>query len=188
MSKVYAIIGPPASGKSSILRELLKFGDIGVLVSHTTRAPQPGEQDGENYHFVDKPVFCQLHMVEKVTYSGHLYGLCKDEVMSKVNQNPVTVVDIDVAGFEQLKKLLGDRIVSIYILVDKDTALTRYIAQAKASDDIKKRLEYAESQMEFDIWPGADHVVKNTGTLDLAVRQVLAIMDLVVPKAASQEA
>jgi len=151
-------------------------------VSHTTRPLHDGEKEGVNYYFVDNTTFSQLRLVEKVSYSAHLYGLSKDEVQTKVNQHPISVVDVDLEGFEQLKKFLAERLESIYILVDKDAILTRYLAQGQNPEEIRKRLDYAESQGEFNNWQSADHVVKNTGSLDATVRQVLAIMDLVEPK------
>jgi guanylate kinase len=177
MNKVFAIIGPPASGKSAIVRQLLNDHRIGALVSHTTRPPQDGERDGVDYYFVDKATFSRLQFVEKVNYSGHYYGLSKDEVLNKMNRNPISVIDIGMTGFGQLKKLLGERLESIYILVDKDTIITRCFSLGQDLAEIEKKIEYAEKQGEFDNWRLADHVVKNSGSLDVAVRQVLAIMD-----------
>ncbi|MDR3588249.1 MAG: 50S ribosome-binding GTPase [Negativicutes bacterium] len=182
MNKVYAIIGPPASGKSSIVRELRNHGGIAALVSHTTRPPHAGDKEGENYYFVDNAAFSQLRLVEKVSYSGNNYGLSKDEVQGKVNNNPISVVDIDMEGYAQLKKFLSERLESIYILVDRDAILTRSLSQGLNPDVIRKRLDYAESQGEFNNWEIADHVVKNTSSLAVTMRQVLAIMDLVEPK------
>jgi len=178
MNKVYAISGPPASGKSSIVKQLLKHQGIVRLVSHTTRPPHADEQEGIDYYFVDKSAFANLSLMEKVTYSGQFYGLSKDEVHNKIQSHPVSVVDIDEAGLEQLKKLLGERLESIYILVDKDVILDRYILQGKNAEEIRQWIDYAESQGEFNNWQIADHVVKNTGDLDSSVRQVLAIMNL----------
>jgi guanylate kinase len=181
MNKVYAIIGPPASGKTAIVKQL-KNQNIPVLISHTTRAPKKGEQQGEYYYFVSKEEFFKLNLVERVSYSGRLYGLTRDEVLNKVKANLVSVIDIDIDGFKQLKKLLGVRIESIYILIDKNTILERCISEGDQLEEIKQRVEYAEKAGEFNNWQIADHVVKNTGTLESTVRQILSIMGLGVPK------
>jgi len=178
MNKVYAIIGPPASGKSSIVKQLLNHHGIAGLVSHTTRPPHEDEREGIDYYFVDKNTFANLNLVEKVTYSGQFYGLSKEEVHNKIQSQPISVVDIDEAGLEQLEKLLRERLESIYILVDKDVILERFLLQGKNADEIRLSIEYAESQGEFNNWKIADHVVKNTGDLAAAVRQVLAIMNI----------
>lgn len=184
MNKVYAIFGPPASGKTTIVKRLKDYG-IPVLVSHTTRTPKNDEVNGVDYYFIDKAEFTAKHFLEKVSYSGHYYGLSKDEVLNKVNAHSISIVDISAHGLEQLKRLLGQRLESIYILVDKDVALSRSLLQGDSMIDSQKKIEYAANAGEFDHWRIADHVVKNTGSIDGAVRQVLAIMDLVIPKSES---
>ena len=178
MNKVFAIIGPAGSGKSSILKALKRCPGVVVMLSHTTRPPHPDEENGIHYHFVSKDEFTKMILIERVTYAGQFYGLSKDEVMSKVAKYPVSFVDIDLDGFRQLKKLLGERLESIYILVDKETILTRYVSEGRSDDEIRRRLEFAEKQGEFNNWQIADHVVKNTSGLDVAVRQILAIANL----------
>lgn len=181
MNKVYAIIGPPASGKTSIVKAVAEFG-VPTLISHTTRAPKAGEKNGVDYYFVNKEAFSTMSFMEKTSYADHLYGLTKEEVLNKIKLYPVSVVDIDLAGFGQLKKLLGERLNSIYTLVDKDVIINRYILQGEESLNIKQRLEYAEKNGEFNNWQIADYVVKNTAQLEITVRQVLAIMGLVITK------
>ncbi len=178
MNLVYALIGPPFCGKSTIARELTKHG-VAEIVSHTTRPARPGELEGVDYYFIDRETFVNTELVEKVTYSGNFYGLGKKEVMTKLEKNPVCVVDVDRNGFDQLKKLLGRRVVSVFILIDEATIIDRVIEQGGNPDAVQERINYAKAAGEFDNWQIADHVVKNTGTLENAVLQVLAIMKLV---------
>lgn len=177
MNKVYAIIGPPASGKSTLVKAL-REQQIPAIISHTTRPPRKEEQTGVDYHFVDKETFLQLSLIEKVSYSGHFYGLSKEEVLHKVKENTISVVELDQRGLEQLKKLLGERLVSICLFADKETILSRYVLQGDYDQNINRRIEYAEAAGEFVNWQMADYVVKNTGQLAAAIRQVLAIMDI----------
>ena len=180
MNKVFAIIGPPGSGKSSLLKELCQCG-IPSIISHTTRPKRTAETDGQSYYFVDKEAFLKIPFVEKVTYAGHFYGLSKEEVFKKMRECPVSVVDLDLQGLEQLKKALGERIESIFILVDKDTLLSRYVAQGDSYDEIKRRIEQAEKAGEFANWQIANHVIKNTGEFQTVLRQALAILGQSVP-------
>ncbi len=180
MNKVYALIGPPASGKTSIIKELNKYG-VAEIISHTTRPPKNGEQHGVDYYFISNDEFSKTQLIERVNYSGYFYGLSKAEVMDKVKQYPISVVTVDAYGMEQLTNLLGDHVKSIYIMVDKSTIIGRIIEKGENADSIKHRIEYAEKAGEFDSWQIADYVVKNTASLDIAVRQILAIMGLLEP-------
>ncbi len=178
MNLAYALIGPPSCGKSAIAKELTKYG-VAEFVSYTTRPPRPGEQDGIDYRFIDKETFANTELIEKITYSGHFYGLGKKEVMGKIEKNPVSVVGVDRNGFYQLRKLLGQRVISIFILVDEHTIIDRVIEQCGNPEAVQERINYAKAAGEFDDWQIADYVVKNTASLEDAVRQVLAIMKLV---------
>ena len=178
MHKIYAIIGPPASGKSTIVEQLRTKHNICALLSHTTRTPKPGEQNGIDYYFVDKENFSKLQFVEKASYDDQFYGVSKEEVINKINNNKLSIIDISMSGFEQLKKMMGERVESIYIMVDKDTIINRYVNEGRDPSEIIRRIEYAEKQGEFDNWQNVDFVVKNSSSVDVAVRQVLAIMNL----------
>ncbi|MBS0602376.1 MAG: guanylate kinase, partial [Proteobacteria bacterium] len=50
--QLYIVSAPSGAGKTSLVRALLtQDAQVEVSVSHTTRAPRPGERDGEHYHF-----------------------------------------------------------------------------------------------------------------------------------------
>lgn len=175
MNKVYALIGPPAAGKSSILDELAHY-TIPEMVSHTTRKPRPGEEHGVHYYFVSKNDFQKNELIERVEYSGNFYGLSKAEVLDKVKQYPVSLVAVETQGLSQLKKLLANRLESIFLMADYDTLITRMVDRGDDDALINRRIEYAKSTGEFDHWQTANYVVKNTGSLEIAVRQILAII------------
>jgi guanylate kinase len=177
MNKVYAFIGPPASGKTTIIKELLKHGIPG-MISHTTRDSKPNEQNGVDYYFVTKDDFMQTELVERATYGNYFYGLSKNEVLSKAEQAKVSVVAVNKEGLEQMKKLLRERVKSIFIMVDEETIIERAIARGDDFESIRHRIEYAKETGEFDNWQIANYVVKNTGALEEAMKQVMAIMDM----------
>lgn len=180
MNKVFVMIGPPASGKTSIANRLAGYG-IPEMVSHTTRQPREGEIDGESYYFVSKEEFTKMELIERVTYSGQYYGLSKQEVMKKVKEQPFSIVVVEKTGLEQLKKLLGDRVESIYIMTDDTTIIERMLNRGADNETIQRRLGYAQQNGEFNHWQITDYVVKNNKDIDTAVRQVLAIMGVAVP-------
>ncbi len=57
----FVISGPSGAGKSTLLRlVLLADPNIRFSVSHTTRDPRPGEQNGRDYWFVDRKTFQEM--------------------------------------------------------------------------------------------------------------------------------
>ncbi len=52
---LFILSAPSGAGKSSLINALLKQKSsrpMQVSVSHTTRDPRPGEEEGKHYHFV----------------------------------------------------------------------------------------------------------------------------------------
>jgi len=58
---LFVVAAPSGAGKTSLVNALIeKTASAHLSVSHTTRAPRPGEVDGVHYHFVDRPGFEQM--------------------------------------------------------------------------------------------------------------------------------
>lgn len=181
MNKIYAIIGPHAAGKTAIISKLRTQG-IPFIVSHTTRKPRPDEREGREYYFVSKEDFFKLDLVEKVTYQGEYYGIAKSELLNKMQSSKINTVMVEQSGYKQLKKLLGERLESIYIMVDYVTMVERMLNAKESNDQIKKQLEYTETNGELENWKLTNHVVKNINNINITINQILAIMGLLARK------
>lgn len=74
------ICGPSGSGKSTLLKRLFKEfpQTFGFSVSHTTRKPRPGEEDGVHYCFVSVEELQKGiendDFIETAVFSGNMYG------------------------------------------------------------------------------------------------------------------
>ncbi len=104
------VSGPSGVGKTSLVQELLKESpDIVCPISYTTRAPRPGETDGENYHFVDKPHFSRMvaagEFLEHANVFGNQYGTASNSVRSALGHGKTVLLEIDWQGAAQTRKL-----------------------------------------------------------------------------------
>lgn len=78
--KALVLCGPSGVGKSTLLRRLFDdFPDkFGFSVSHTTRAPRPGETNGKHYHFTTREAMevavANGDFLESATFSNNMYG------------------------------------------------------------------------------------------------------------------
>lgn len=183
-NKLFALVGPHASGKSAIIRELIKQG-VHYIPIYTTRSPEAYANNpveaATMYRFINKEDFFKQDFLVKITYKGEYYGMMKNEILDALQNHKNSVVISDAQGIKQLSKLLKDSFESIYIMVDYVTLVERMLLMKHTNDEIKYHIEYAESNGEFDTWKISTHVVKNIISFDASVNQILAILGLTVP-------
>ena len=183
-NKLYALVGPHASGKSTIIQELIRRG-VNYIPLYTTRSPDSYVHNpvsaAKMYRFIEKTEFFKQDFLVKITYKGEYYGMMKQEILSGLQNHQNNVVISDVQGIKQLSKLLKDSFESIYIMVDYVTLVERMLRLKHNNDEIKYHIEYAESNGEFDTWKVATHVVKNIISFDTTMNQILAILGLTAP-------
>jgi guanylate kinase len=114
------VSGPSGSGKSTVIGRLLKEGafPLRVSVSATTRAPRPGEVDGVDYHFWTQENFEEEvragAFLEWARVHGNCYGTLRREVEDPRKQGIGVILDIDVQGAAQIRKLYSDA-VSVFL-------------------------------------------------------------------------
>lgn len=183
-NKLFALVGPHASGKTSIVRELMKAG-VHYVPLYTTRSPEAYANNpvgaATMYRFLDKADFLKQDFLVKITYKGEYYGMMKQEILGALQNHQSSVLLSDAQGIKQLSKLLKDSFESIYIMVDYVTLVERMLRMKHTNDEIKYHIEYAESNGEFDTWKVSTHVVKNIVSFETTVNQILAILGMAVP-------
>ncbi|MFH1378142.1 MAG: guanylate kinase [Planctomycetota bacterium] len=157
------LVGPTASGKTTLLNKLLaRRPDIRRMVTATTRAPRPGEIDGENYYFLDRATFeariKENWFLEYEDVHGNLYGTPRDEIRSKLATYPIVAKDVDVRGALSLKHEYNGAVVAVFVLPPSMEVLVSRLTARGTEDDaaIKRRLERCKFEIgqmsEFDYW------------------------------------
>lgn len=101
---------PSGGGKGTVLKEMFaQDGNLRLSVSATTRAPRPGEADGQQYYFLSQEEFEQRiasgGMLEYAQYVGHYYGTPRAPVEKWLDEGRDVVLEIEVQGGQQVKKL-----------------------------------------------------------------------------------
>jgi guanylate kinase len=103
------VSGPSGSGKTTLCRRLADAGEVRYSISCTTRPPRPGELDGRDYHFMDRPEFeARLQageFLEHALVHGNSYGSLKSEVVAHLEAGTDVVMDIDVQGAAQVRQI-----------------------------------------------------------------------------------
>ncbi len=160
------ISSPSGAGKTSLSRRLVAdHADLTLSISATTRGPRPGEQDGREYHFVDRPTFDamveQRRFLEWAEVHEHRYGSPREPVMQSLAAGQDVLFDIDWQGAMSVAEGAPDDAVSVFILPPSMADLRRRL-YARAQDDhdvIERRLGRAKGEIEM--WGRYDYVIVN---------------------------
>lgn len=178
--KLFVISAPSGTGKTTILSQVM--ADIERLefsVSHTTRMPRTGEQNGVDYHFVAQEKFVEMQdndlFLESAQVHQNYYGTSVSAALSKQDQGVDVILDIDVQGATILMDKKGLEASFIFIAPPSIASLeTRLRARATDSDEtIAVRLGNAAGEMEHA--SKYDYLVVNED-LDEAISLVKAII------------
>lgn len=165
LGNLFILAAPSGAGKSSLIKALLeKHGDsadnpLQVSVSHTTRAPRPGEVDGEHYHFVSREQFEKLIeqgvFFEWAEVFGNYYGTSRVTIEQTLHRGIDVFLDIDWQGARQVKKLLPDTCCIFILPPSSEVLRERLNSRGQDSEEvIDGRMRAAISEMshynEFD--------------------------------------
>jgi guanylate kinase len=106
--RLYVVSAPSGGGKTSLVNALLELDPrVALSVSHTTRAPRPGERDGLHYFFVDEPTFEKLaadgEFIEHARVFDHRYGTGRGPVQRQLADGFDVLLDIDWQGARQIR-------------------------------------------------------------------------------------
>jgi guanylate kinase len=173
------ISSPSGAGKTSLSRRLVAdHPDLNLSISATTRKPRPGEQEGREYYFVDRPSFDALvgegEFLEWAEVHEHRYGSPRAPIMRSLAEGQDVLFDIDWQGAMSIASSAPLDTVRVFILPPSMGDLRRRL-YARAQDDadvIERRLSRAKG--EIAMWKEYDYVIVNED-FDLAYAELAHI-------------
>jgi guanylate kinase len=177
---MFVLSSPSGAGKTTLSRMLVaETPALQMSVSATTRPKRPGEEDGRDYFFVDKPKFEAMvkrdELLEWATVFGNRYGTPRAPVETALSAGQDVLFDIDWQGTQQLRSRSPNDVVSVFILPPSVQALEQRLhTRAQDSDEvIRGRMKKAGDEMShFDAY---DYIVvnDNIGIAFEAVKSIL---------------
>ena len=162
---LYVVAAPSGGGKTSLIAALLEQDRrIRLSVSHTTRAPRPGEQDGVHYHFVNEERFLQLvsqdAFLEHARVFDHYYGTGRAAVEQQLAEGYDVVLDIDWQGARQVRQSFP-ACRSIFIVPPSLQELHRRLTRRGQDNDAVIRRRMRDARNEISHWDEFDFLVIN---------------------------
>ena len=176
---VFIVCAPSGAGKTSLVRAMLEREPlVSLSISHTTRGIRPGEQDGRDYHFVQRPVFEKMigqgDFLESAEVHGNLYGTSQIWIEAQRAKGRDIVLEIDWQGAQQVRRLIPD-VIGVFILPPSLGVLRQRLTDRRqdSPEVIEKRLDAARGEIahveEFD------YVIINS-EFEEAVRDLVGIV------------
>jgi guanylate kinase len=163
------VCGPSGVGKGTIIAKFMEemggSGLFGFTVSHTTRAPREGEENGIHYHFVEmehmKDEISQGKFLEYAEVHGNFYGTSWSSLRDVQKGGKRCLLDIDVQGVHNIKTMESDILKPKYVfisppsledlekrLIGRGTESAESLARRTAN--ARKELEYGTQGDNFD--------------------------------------
>ncbi|KAL2121085.1 hypothetical protein VTJ04DRAFT_5112 [Mycothermus thermophilus] len=162
------ISGPSGVGKGTLYNLLFqRHPDTFTLsVSHTTRKPRPGEQDGVHYHFVTKEQFLELKaqdgFIESAQFGDNFYGTSKATIEEQRAKGKTTILDIEVEGVKQIQaSKFPARFVFIAPPSEEELEKRLRGRGTESEDSIQKRLKQAKVELEYSKTGIHDRIIVN---------------------------
>ena len=160
------ISSPSGAGKTSLSRRLVAdHADLELSVSATTRGPRPGEENGREYHFVDRQGFDEMiaadDFLEWANVHEHRYGSPRAPVMAALEAGNDVLFDIDWQGAGQIAQRAPADVVRVFILPPSMAELSRRLhARAQDAEDVIQR-RLGRAYDEIAQWGAYDYVIVN---------------------------
>ena len=179
--KLIIFSAPSGSGKSTIINYLLQQNlNIAFSISATSRAPRGNEKNGVEYYFMSpeefkKKIANNEFLEYEEVYTDKFYGTLKCEVERLMNEGKNVIFDVDVIGGLNIKKIYGNRALSIFIQPPSVEILRQRLISrgTDEADVIECRLNKAEYELSFA--PQFDVVIINDN-LETAQKQTLQVI------------
>lgn len=156
--KIIVVSAPSGCGKSTIINSILDKGelDLNFSVSATNRPPRSGEEHGKHYYFLTTDEFRNTvsdgEFVEwEEVYPGRYYGTLRSELDRMIGEGLNVILDVDVKGALNVKRLYGDRALTIFVEPPSVDELRKRL-EARGTDTpqlIDMRISRAEYELSF---------------------------------------
>jgi guanylate kinase len=183
--RIIAISAPSGSGKTTIVRKVLKdIPELVFSVSATTRKRRKEEKEGADYYFISENEFKKKidnnEFIEWEKFYDYYYGTYKNIIDNAVSDGKTIILEVDVKGALSLKKIYPDAVL-IYIVPPSFDELVNRLVKRKTEDeaDLQKRIDRAK--MELELKDEFDYFVDNT-ELEKAVIETESLIKKIISK------
>ncbi|SHM88398.1 guanylate kinase [Polaribacter sp. KT 15] len=175
--KLFVFSAPSGSGKTTIVRHLLKQEKFNLefSISATSREPRGAEKDGEDYYFISLKDFKSKIKGDEFleweeVYRDNFYGTLKSEVERIWALKKHVIFDIDVVGGLRIKKKFPNETLSVFVKPPSVDELKIRLKKRSTESEDKINMRVAKASVELATAPQFDKIIKNY-ELDVALKE-----------------
>lgn len=166
--KLIVFSAPSGSGKTTIVRHLLKQEDLNLdfSISATSRQPRGKEVDGEDYYFMSAREF-KDHIKNddflewEEVYRDNFYGTLKKEVERIWKKGKHVIFDIDVVGGLDIKHIYPERTLAVFVKPPNIEELKIRLKKRGTESEDKINMRVAKASIEMATAPQFDFIIVN---------------------------
>ena len=150
--KLIVITGATGTGKTTVSAYLRDNYRIHRVMTHTTRPPRTGEQNGVDYYFETPASFATKHFIEKVTYAGYEYGSSHESLEKNWAKHPFLSIVLDTKGAITYVRELPKEVVVLFLTIDDPTVLKdRLLGRGDEPNMVAARLKSPEYKRDLTL-------------------------------------
>ena len=179
---LFILSAPSGAGKSSLISALLKQDSARVMqvsVSHTTRDPRPGEENGKHYHFVTVDEFKQQikqnTLYEYAEVFGNYYGTSETAIDQQLEQGIDVFLDIDWQGAQQVR-MKKPTVTTIFIAPPSRQELENRLRGRGQDSEVVIQSRMEQAQSECSHYEEFDYIIINDD-FDQALTDLVTIVN-----------
>ena len=178
--QIFVITAPSGTGKTTIIKNILKknMNGVGYSISHTTRKPREGEINGSHYYFVDRDKFEKMieshEFIEWAVVYDQLYGTSISSINQELSSGKDLLMDIDIQGSKEIKRKFPESL-SIFILPPSIDILKERLQKRSMDDKMNTDLRLKNAVEEIQRCRDYDFIIVNDD-LKQAIKEIEAII------------
>ncbi|MDO6744325.1 guanylate kinase [Tenacibaculum soleae] len=166
--KLFVFSAPSGSGKTTIVRHLLKQEKFNLefSISATSRAARGEEVNGKDYYFISaddfkKKIKADDFLEWEEVYRDNFYGTLKTEVERIWALGKHVIFDIDVVGGLRIKKKFPDETLAVFVKPPSVDELKIRLKKRSTESEDKINMRIAKASVELATAPQFDKIIKN---------------------------
>lgn len=180
---LFVISAPSGAGKTTLCTALRQKPDFVWSVSCTTRAPRPGEVDGEDYHFLHPEDFAERlakgEFLEHAEVHGNHYGTLKGPVLENLRNGIDVLLDIDTRGAANIRAcgdpLILQALADVFLLPPDLEELRRRLLRRGTETDEQVEIRMRNAAREMECWRDYRYTIIN-GSMEENIEKFRAVM------------